>query len=101
MKGTEKQIKYAMDILARIKEEAETEIMKAEKRIAERAAVGKTSRGTVLKAKAERVLATVSQLPESDIHAGIIINTLNSYYSLLDHLEAHDNDVTRLVRYTL
>lgn len=102
MKGTEKQIKYALDILEKVKAEAKSEIEHNEKAIAECEASGRDAgRRYRMQAKAERVLAAVEQMAESDIHAGVIINVLCSYYSILEHLEAHGNDVERMIRYTI
>ena len=91
MKGTEKQIKYALDILEKVKAEAKSEIEHNEKAIAECEASGRDAgRRYRMKAKAE-----------SEIHAGVIINVLCSYYSILEHLDVHGNDIERMIRYTI
>lgn len=102
MKGTEKQVKYAMDILESIKLQAEDELVRAEKCIAERAAIGKPSRyGMAKKNAAENVLTAIDAIKESDIHAGTIINVLNSYNRIADGMAAYDNDVARMIKYTI
>lgn len=98
MKGTEKQIQYAQDILAKVKGEAAEEIKRAEKCIAERAAEGKPSRYTKVKMKAERVLVAIEEVAKSDIHAGIVIDRLSTYDKFWQWLDEYEYDVDRMIR---
>ena len=102
MKGTEKQIKYAMDILAGVKEDAEKRLENAKIRIAQREAEGKHTRfATRDKKNAERVLAAITALSESDCHAGKVIDRFCSFDAIWSKLECHDCDVEKMIRYTI
>ncbi|MGN1367802.1 MAG: hypothetical protein ACI4WX_02965 [Aristaeellaceae bacterium] len=98
MKGTEKQIKYAMDILAKAKATAEEEIAFTEKLISQREAKGgDASRHIRAKEQKMFVMSAIDLIAESDIKAGAVINDLNSYNRIWDWIDAFDNDVDHLI----
>ena len=93
MRGSEKQIKYAMDILAEVKKEAEKNIASAERRIAE------SGHPRAIKAKdqAKAILSAAKEIEISNIHASTVIDRLYSYHKFFIWLDEYKYDTKKFV----
>lgn len=100
MTGSEKQIKWATDILNQTLATAQQKIESATKNIEEAAAAGKRARfSEKFKAQAEQITGIVSEILSSDIDAGYIIDRRHKYGSydiFLDYAREYDYDVARI-----